>query len=172
MRRLRAIAQGIDALSEITAKSIRWLILFMMTITGYDVVLRYFFNAPTIWAYKLTGLLLGPLWLLSGAYVLLTDGHVRMDVFYRRLTPRKRAIVDLVMYTLFFFYCIFILIYGCDYFWTSFIRQDVSRGLWKPILWPFKVWVPVGVSLILLAGIAKYIRDLYMAITGRSLYEY
>jgi TRAP-type mannitol/chloroaromatic compound transport system permease small subunit len=41
--------------------------------------------------------------------------------------------------------------------------------MWKPLLWPFKVWLPVGVGLILLAGIAKYIRDLYIAITGRPL---
>lgn len=172
MKWLQLFVKGIDTFSLKIAKTVRWLILIIMSITVFDVVMRYFFNDPTIWAYDLSGLLLGPFWLLGGAYLLLQDGHVRMDVLYRRLTPRKQAILDLVMYTFFFYYCIFIVIYGWDYFWLSFARQEVSRGLWHTILWPFKVWIPVGVGLILFAGIAKYIRDLYIAITGRRLYEY
>jgi len=169
MKWLKFAVQRVDAFSEIIAKTVSWLILFTMSITVYDAVMRYFFNAPTIWAYELGGLLLAPFWLLAGGYVLLQDAHVRMDVLYRRLTPRRQAIMDLVTYALFFFYCSLILIYGWDYFWLSFIRQDHSRSLWKPILWPFKVMIPAGAGLILLAGIAKYIRDLYIAITGRPL---
>ena len=169
MKWLRFAAQGIEGFSETVAKTVRWLVLVTMSITIYDVAMRFFFNDPTIWAYELSGLLLGPFWLLGGAYLPLQDGHVRMDVFHRRLAPRKRAILDLVTYTLFFFYCTFILIYGWDYVWMSFMRQEHLRSLWKPLLWPFKMWIPVGASLILLAGVAKYIRDLYLAITGRSL---
>jgi len=172
MKWLRLIVERIDASSRIIAKTISWLVLFTMSITVYDAVMRYFFDDPTVWAYELGGLLLGPFWLLGGAYVLLQDAHVRMDIFHRRLNPRKQAILDLVTYTLFLFYCSLILIYGIDHFWTSFIRQDHSRTLWKPLLWPFRVWLPVGAGLILIAGIAKYIRDFYMAITGRRLYEY
>ncbi|MBA7700587.1 hypothetical protein ES703_109303 [subsurface metagenome] len=169
MRWIRALVKGINGSSTITANTIRWLVLIIMSITVYDVVMRYFFNAPTVWAYELAGLLLGPLWLLGGAYVLLHDGHVRLDILYRRFSPRKQAIIDMVTFTLLFFYCSLILIYGWDYFWLSFTRQGRSRTLWKPILWPFKAMIPAGAGLILLAGIAKYIRDLYIAITGRPL---
>jgi len=169
MKWLRFAVQGIDALSESIAKTIRWLILFTMSITVYDIVLRFFFGAPTIWAYELGGLLLGPIWLLAGSYVLSRDGHVRMDVFYRRLPPRGQAIMDLATHTLFFFYCGLILIYGWDFFWLSFIRNEHSRSVWGPPLWPFTAALPVGAGLILLVGIAKYIRDLYIAITGRHL---
>ena len=169
MKWLRFAVQRIDAFSEIIAKTVIWLVLITMSTTVYDAVMRYFFDAPTVWAYELGGLLLAPFWLLGGGYVLLQNAHVRMDVFYRRLPPRKQAIMDLVTYTLFFFYCSLILIYGWDYFWLSFTRQDHSRTLWKPVLWPFKAFIPAGAGLILLAGIAKYIRDLYIAITGRLL---
>lgn len=169
MKWLRLIVQRIDGFSEIIAKSIRWIILFLMCITMYDVVMRYFFNAPTIWAYQLAGLLFAPLWLLAGAWLLSQDEHVRMDVIYLRFTSRGRAIIDLVTYTFFFFYCILILTYGWDWFWLSFIRQEHLRTIWKPLLWPFKAAIPIGAGLILLAGIAKYIRDFHMAITGRTL---
>ena len=170
MKWLRLAVQCIDDFSEIIAKTVSWIIIITMSTTIYAVVMRYFFDAPTIWAYELGGLLLAPFWLLAGGYVLLQNAHVRMDVFYRRLTPRKQAILDLVTYTLFFFYCGLILIYGWEYSWLSFIRQKRSaRSLWRPILWPFDAAIPVGAGLILLAGMAKYIRDLYTAITGRRL---
>ena len=169
MKWLRFAVQRIDAISEVTGKSIRWLMLVIMSITVYDVVMRYFFNAPTIWAYELSGLLLCPFWLLGGAYVLLHDGHVRLDIWYRRLAPRKQAITDLVTYTLFFFYCGLLLIYGWDHFWTSFIKDERSITMFGPPMWPFKLMIPMGAALILLQGIAKYIRDLHTAITGRRL---
>jgi len=170
MKWLRSAVQRIDASNEIIAKTVRWLIPVIMCITVYNVVLRYLFDAPTTWAYELAGLLLGPFWLLCGGYVLLKDAHVRMDIFYRHFTPRKQAIMDLVTYTLFLFYCSLILIYGWDFFWLSVIRQTrSSKSIWRPLLWPFNAAIPIGAALILLAGIAKYIRDLYIAITGRRL---
>jgi TRAP-type mannitol/chloroaromatic compound transport system permease small subunit len=169
MRWIRALVKGIDGFSTITANTIRWLVLIIMSITVYDVVLRYFFNDPTIWAYELSGLLLGPFWLLGGAYVLLHDGHVRLDILYRRFSPRKQAIIDLVTFTLLFFYCGLILIHGWDYFLFSFSRFEHSLTMWGPPIWPFKLVIVIGAALILLQGIAKYIRDLYMGITGRRL---
>jgi TRAP-type mannitol/chloroaromatic compound transport system permease small subunit len=169
MKWLRLAVRAIDASSDMVPKYVCWLILALMALTFYDVVMRYFFNDPTIWIYEFVGLLFGPLWLLVGAYLLTHDEHVRMDILWRRLTPRQQAIVDLVTYTLFLLYAILILIYGCDWFWTSLIRGGQSRTIWHPYLWPFKLFIPLGVGLMLLAGIAKYIRDFYMAITGRRL---
>jgi len=169
MKWLRFAVRRIDSFSEISAKAIRWFVLIIMSITAYDVVMRYFFNAPTVWAYELAGLLLGPLWLVGGAYVLLHGGHVRLDILYRRLAPRSQAIVDLVTFTLLFFYCGLILKYGIDFFWFSFIRDEHSLTMWGPPIWPLKLFIPIGAALILLQGISKYIRDLYMGITGRRL---
>ena len=169
MKWLALVVRRIDQSNNVIVKVVSLLVLVSMTTTLYDVIMRYFFHAPTIWAYELGGLLLGPFWLLGGGYVLLQDAHVRMDVLHRRLSYRSQAIVDLVTYTFFLFYCSLILIYGIDHTWTSFIRQDHSRTLWKPLLWPWRAIVPLGAALILVAGIAKYARDFHMAITGRRL---
>ena len=169
MKWLALVVGRIDSFNTILVKVVSLLVLVSMSITLYDVVLRYFFAAPTIWAYELGGLLLGPFWLLGGGYVLLQNAHVRMDVLHRRLSPRGQAIIDLATYTFFLFYCTLILIYGIDHTWTSFLRQDHSRTIWKPLLWPWRAMIPAGAALILVAGIAKYISDFYVAITGRRL---
>jgi len=169
MRWIKTIIKGINGFSTITANTARWLVMIIISITVYDTVMRYFFNSPTIWAYELAGWLLGPLWLLGGAYVLLHDEHVRLDILYQRFSPRKRAIIDLVTFTLLFFYCSLILIHGWDYFLYSFAKNEHSLTVWGPPIWPFKLMIPVGAAFILLQGIAKYIRDFHMAITGRQL---
>lgn len=167
--RLRLALQFIDAISQWVAKVACWLIIVMMVITVYEVVTRYVLENPSHWPYELAGLLLGPLWLLGGAYVLLVGGHVNLDLLHRRLPRRGQAIIDLVTYSLFFLYCTLILLGGWDYFWLAFTRHAHSRTIWGPPLAPFWLMIPIGAGLILLAGIAKYIRNLYIAITGRLL---
>lgn len=169
MRWLIFVVRSTDTFCAAIAKAAKWIIVFLMVITVYDVVMRYVLTATTVWAYELGGLLLAPLWLLAGGYLLSQDGHVSMDVLYRRLAPRKRAIIDLVTYTLFFFYISLLLTEGWDNFWVSFLRSEHSRTMWGPPIWPFKAAIPAGAGIILLAGIAKYIRNLHIAITGRTL---
>ena len=169
MKWLRPSVRGIDSFTDTVGKVIRWLVLVIMSITVYDVIMRYFFNAPTIWAYELSGLLLGPFWLLAGGYVILHDGHVRLDVLFRRFSPRAQSIIDLVTHPLLFFYCIVVMIKGWDYFWFSFMRHEHTVTVWGPPIWPFKLIILIGVGLFLLQGVAKYIRDLYIGITGRAL---
>ncbi len=169
MRRLRFALRIIDAISERTALIASFIMAVWVPITVYDVIMRYFFHAPSFWAYELSGLLFGPFWLLGGAYVLKKGAHVNFELFYRRLTPRGQAIIDLVTYTLFFFYCALILKFGCSHFWLAFSKDQHTCSIWGPPLAPFWLMIPVGAGLILLVGIAKYIRDLHMAITGRPI---
>jgi len=169
MRRLRFALKSIDAISGWVARLAGCMLLVWIPITVYDVIMRYFFSAPTVWAYELSGLLFGPFWLLGGAYVLKEKAHVSFELFYRRLTPRGQAIMDLVTYTLFFYYCGLILKFGWDHFWLAVVKDQHTSSIWGPPLAPFWLMIPIGAGLILLVGIAKYIRDLHMAVTGRPI---
>lgn len=157
-----------DSLGIRAAQGAKWFILIFVFVTLFDVGLRYFFNSPTLWARELVTLLFGPMWMLIGAYLLITDEQVRMDLVFHRFSTRKKAIVDLITFTLFFFYFGAIVFYGWQDWWTCFINSEHTRSIWRPVLWPFKLAIPVGVTLLLIAGVAKYIRDLYVAITGRK----
>ena len=168
MEILKKIVWFTDSLGIAVAKCVKWLILFFVIITIFDVCLRYFFQAPTLWARELVALLFGPMWMLTGAYLLITDEQVRMDLVFHRFSNRKKAIFDLITFSLFFFYFGTIVFYGWQDWYTGLIHNEHSRSVWSPVRWPFKLAIPVGVSLLLLAGIGKYIRDLYTAITGRD----
>ncbi len=165
---LRKAVWFMESLVSSVAGCVKYLILVFVVITLVDVVLRYFFNAPTLWARELVALLFGPMWILTGAYLLVTDEQVRMDLVFHRFSARKKAVFDLITFTLFFFYFGTMAYYGWQDWWSCFINEELSRSVWRPVLWPFKLAIPVGISLLLLAGMAKYIRDLYVAFTGRD----
>lgn len=159
--------QLIDRLTKGVAKCAMWLILFFVAIIILDVVLRYFFQSPTIWARELVSLLFGPLWMLTGAYLLSTDEHVRMDLLFQHFSTRKKAIVDLFTFALFFLYFGTMVFYAWKDWWSCVVMAEHSRSVWGPVLWPFKLGIPVSISLLLLAGLGKYIRDLY-TVFGRN----
>lgn len=168
METLRKFVWILDSLGTGAARGAKWLILCFIFITLLDVGLRYFFQAPTLWARELVGLLFGPMWILTGAHMLSTDEQVRMDLVYHRFSIRKKAVFDLITFSLFFFLFGTLAYYGWSDWWECFVNNEHSRSIWKPVVWPFKLALPVGISLLLLSGIAKYIRDLYVAITGRN----
>lgn len=171
MDKLKTTVQCMDRISAGVAKCAMWLILLFTFVTIVDVVLRYFFQSPTIWARELVALLFGPFWLLTGAYLLSTDEHVRMDLLFHNFSRRKKAVFDLFTFTLFFFYIGSMGFYAWKDWWSCYTMAEHSRSVWGPVLWPFKLGIPVGICLLLIAALAKYIRDLYVAITGRDWNE-
>ena len=167
--RLAPVVRSIEKSNEYIARVISWMNIVMVCLMIYHVVMRYFIGSPSPWALPLTGKLFAPYWLLVGGYVLLVDAHVRMDLVFQRLSTRKQALMNLFTYFFFFFYCTLVLIYGWDWFWLSYIREARLSGLWRPLIWPFRLVVPVSFSLILLAGFSNFIHNLYLAITGREI---
>jgi len=166
---LRRYVYGIDALSRGTARVVAYFVPVMMLILLYEVVLRYVFNNPTNFAHELTLYLFGSYFMLLGGYALYSKAHISMDLLYGRWSPRTKAIADVFTYLLFFFFIGILLWLGGEYALKSAMRLELSRSAWHPPVWPFKLMLPLGTLLILLAGIAKFIRDLKLAITGEEL---
>lgn len=167
---MRAILHGIDMVSEWSGKAISVLIFFMVGILFLEVSLRYLFNAPTIWAHELSMHLFGAYSALAGAYVLLHNQHVNVDLIYRCFSPRTRAVIDSFTYLLFFLFIGVLLRYGLMIGWRAVeIRQTVSPSPWASPLWPLKMIVPLAAILMLAQGLAHFIRVLKMAFTGKEL---
>ena len=91
------------ALSSAVGKTYGWSILVLTFTTSYEVFARYMFGAPTDWAFDASYMLYGTLFMMAGAYALSRNGHVRGDFLYRAWSPRRQAMMDLVLYFLFFF---------------------------------------------------------------------
>lgn len=166
---MRHVLSGIDAISEWSGKLVSVLILFMMVVLLTEVTLRYVFNAPTIWAHETSQHMFGAYSVLAGAYVLLHFQHVRVDVIYARFSPRGRAIADSITYLLFFLFCGLMLKYGIDIATTAVKVKETTITYWHSPVYPAKCCVPLAAFLILLQGLAHYIRFLHKAITGREL---
>jgi len=168
MRILRRVLDTIDSISIWSGKIFSMMILIMVATLAYEVVMRYAFNAPTIWAHELNTMLFGGYYILGGAYALYYGAHVNMDLLHRRLPLRTRAIVDLITSILFFLFCIILLWRGFVLAVESVQYLEYSQSMWRPHIYPVKCAVPVAALLILLQGLAKFIRDLSTAITDKE----
>lgn len=168
MRRINHILAFIDRLNEWMGKIIGPICLIMIAVLMWEIVLRYWFNNPTIWAHETSAMLFGAYFMLGAGYTLLHRVHVNMDIVYSRFSLRERAILDLVGSLLFFVFVGIILWQGVIFASESLLSNQHTTSMWKPPLYPIKMTIPLGAFLLLLQGLAKFIRDLTTAVTGRE----
>jgi TRAP-type mannitol/chloroaromatic compound transport system permease small subunit len=169
--RLRRIVRPIDALSIWTGRVIALLILPLVAGLTWEVVARYGFDAPTAWAYDLSYMLYGSHFMLGAAYTLWRGGHIRTDIFYQHWSVRRRGLVDATLYLLFFFPgLLFFLWMGWQEALHAFvIGERAETTAWQPPLWPLKMVVPIAAMLLILQGVAEFLRSTYAARTGHTL---
>jgi len=168
MQTLKAVLAGIDKLNAWVAKIISWVLLLIIGATVYEVIMRYIFNAPTDWAFEFNYLVHGPYFLLLGAYAFAENVHVNVDIFYGRLSPRGQAFLNVFTMPVFFFFVTMMLVYGGRFAMNSFSFHERLSSAWAPPVYPVKMVIPIAAGLLLLQGIAKFIRNLHFAVTGRE----
>lgn len=153
----------VDLINEWVGRVVSFLIIPMTLVAVIEVILRYVFNRPTIWAWDVNMMLLGAFTVLTGGYVLLKEGHVSMDVFVSRLSPRVRAVIALITSLLFFFSIGLLVWQGGLEARESLLIGEKVNSVWGPPLYPLKILWPIGAFLLLLQGVATFIRDLNTA---------
>jgi len=160
-----------DALSAWFGKAFAWLILLMAFATGYEVVVRYVFNNPTAWAFDVSFIMYGTLFMMGGAYTLSRGGHVRGDFLYRLWQPRNQAKVDLALYILFFFPGVTALILsGWKYASRSWSYGEVSVNSPAGVpIYQFKMVMVVAGLLLFIQGIAQVMRCIHCMRTNQWL---
>ncbi len=169
MQTINAVLRFIDDLNDWIGKILSYAVFIMFVLVLSEVVRRYFFNSPTVWANELTQLVFGVYVILSGGYILRWGGHVNVDIFYSTLSDRWKAILDIFTSTIFFLFCGMLFVYGGSLAWESLSNFEHSRSAWNPPLYPFKLCIPLAMILLMLQGIAKLIRDIYTLIHGKPL---
>ncbi|MFZ9314399.1 MAG: TRAP transporter small permease subunit [Burkholderiaceae bacterium] len=128
--------------------------------TCFEVFMRYVLHAPTSWAFDMSYMLYGALFMMSGAYALSRGSHVRGDFIYRKWKPRTQARLDLVLYIFFFFPGIFAMVYtGSQYGFqsASILESSVNSPAGVPV-WPLKMVIFVAGVTLALGGIAEVMR--------------
>ncbi len=163
------IADRIDAINDLIGRGVSWLTLFMALVMFVIVVLRYVFNMGWIWMQESVVFMHGFVFMLAGGYTLLAEEHVRIDIFYRPMSERKKAIVNLVgIVFLLFPTCFVIFYYGYPYVsdsWSVFEGSREAGGL--PGVFLLKSSILVFPVLVGLQGGAKFIRALNTLTTSK-----
>ena len=162
------ILHFIDSLSAWSGKAFAWCIVVLTFSTCYEVFVRYVLNAPTVWAFDMSVQMYGALFMMSGAYALSQDAHVRGDVLYRLLSKKTQAKIDLVLYILFLMPGASALIYyGYGFAADSWFYKEVSWSSPARIqIYFFKTLIPIAGTLVLLQGIAEAVRCIICIKTG------
>jgi TRAP-type mannitol/chloroaromatic compound transport system permease small subunit len=159
---MESVCRWIDRISSMSGLVAAWLIVPLIGAMCYEVIARYVFGAPTIWAYELTYLLTGAGWLLGMAYTLSKGAHIRIDIVYLNLSPRAQAWIDVVCYLVLLLPFLIWLTSALDdraiAAWRSGERTGGSA--WNPPLWPFRAVFFISFALLCLQVIAEVFRKL------------
>jgi len=165
---LGSLIRALDAFAERSGWLVAWLIVPLIGAMVYEVVARYFFRAPTVWAQDLSYMLYGALFMLGGAYTLRHSGHIRTDFLYNKLGVRGQAFIDAVAYLFFFFpgFGVF-LWFGWGYFLDSWRLDERAISPWNPPIYPFRAVLPLAAALLLVQGVSETLKSLYALLKGR-----
>jgi TRAP-type mannitol/chloroaromatic compound transport system permease small subunit len=158
----------IDSLSTWVGKSFGWLILILTFGMTYEVFVRYALNAPTTWAFDFAYITYGALFLMAGAYTLSRNAHVRGDFLYRQWPPRRQAIIDLILYIVFFLPGVSALVYS-GFFYAQFSVRFREVSIFSPAgipVFPLKALIPIAAAFLLIQGFAEIIRCVICIQTG------
>ncbi|MFU8764373.1 MAG: TRAP transporter small permease subunit [Haliea sp.] len=170
MALLRLTIRNIDCFTEATGKLLAWLLLAMALLTTAVVVLRYGFNSGTIMGQEAIIYLHGCAFMLGAAYTLKHDGHVRVDIFYRRFSPRGRAWINAVGGIVFLMpLCGFIAVSSWDYVEASWIIRETSAeagGI--PAVFLLKSLLPLLALNLFLQALAETLRNAAILVEGRE----
>jgi TRAP-type mannitol/chloroaromatic compound transport system permease small subunit len=157
---LQSFLLGIDRFSMAVGHAFAWCIVILTLGTSYEVFVRYVLNDPTSWAFDMSYILYGGLFLMSGAYALSRNAHVRGDVIYRLWPVRVQGSIELVLYFIFFFPGVTsLIIAGYGYAHDSFGYREVSVN--SPVgvpIWQLKALIPLAGIMLFIQGVAQVIR--------------
>jgi len=152
---------AIDTLNEKIGFYGAYLVLPLIAVVGWEVMMRYGFNAPTSWAFEMTVFIYGVHYSLALAYAHKNDTHVAIDVFESRLSQKPRTILRIFTNVLLFIPAIGLLtIYTSQLAFFSWRQWEHASSSWAPALYPYKTIMALGFLLFLLQGIAKLIQDI------------
>jgi TRAP-type mannitol/chloroaromatic compound transport system permease small subunit len=140
----------------------------VMVFVIYEIVMRFVFNAPTIWANEATVYLSAIGYLMGGAYSLYYKAHVRVDILYLKFSPRTKAMLDVITFFFAFVYLGSLVWVGSTYAWESVKVLEKTGSPWNPPIYPLKFAIPLGAGLLLLQSLANFVRDLTFSVKGKE----
>jgi len=166
---LKAYINFADQFVVWVGRSFAWGIFILTAAVMYEVIMRYFFNAPTLWAFDFTIQMYGAVFMMGGASAMSTKTHVKADMYYNKLSEKGQAILDLILFICFYAPGVFALTYaGYFYAKKAWIVHETSWNSPAQIQIYFsKSLIPIAGLLLLIIGISEIFRCIICIKTGK-----
>lgn len=167
---IRSFVKKIDTLSEWCGRIFSWFIVAVIGLSLFEVFTRRILGKPTIWTHETLSYLFCASIMLTMAYALKHKQHVSVDLIYRRLTPKTRAILDIV--TFIFFLGLFSTIFlwkGIVFAATSWAMLERTPSAFNFYVFPAKTLLPIGAFLLLLQGLSDFIKNIIFLTKGEQV---
>ena len=158
-----AFVRIVDRVNRWVGRFAMLLFFVLAAIMLWSTLSRVLFGVPVNWALEMSQFVLSAYYLLGGAYAVQHDAHVRMDLIYSRLSPRRKASIDAftILFVIFF---LGVLLWGA-FSSTQYAIQynQKNYSAWSPVLWPVKVAMTIGIFLMLLQVVSQFFKDVAIA---------
>lgn len=159
MTGLLRLAGAIDAISRAFAWVATWLVLVCCLVSAGNAVSRYLFSLSSNAWLEIQWQMFAGMFMLSSAYVLKLNEHVRVDLFYGMASSRRKLWIDVIGLIFFLFPAsLLILYFGWPFFLASYSTGEMSSNAGGLPLWPVKLMLPLGFALLILQGVAELIK--------------
>ena len=165
-----AVIRWIDRFTDVTGRFFALTQLLLVAIITYEVCSRYFFNAPTVWAFESSAMANGASFMLACGYALSKGAHVRTDIFWEKFSERRKGVIDLVSYLVLFFpTMIFLMWVGLEGTVHSYVTGERSQeSVLRAIMWPFRAAIPLAALLFMIQGVSESLKCWYQIRNGRE----
>ena len=164
------ILSWIDRIVSWLGEASGFLVLPLMMVIVVEVIARYAFHSPTIWAWEMSRFFGGSMFVLALGYIYLRDQHVRVDILYNTWSVRTRAIINVVMVLLIVLPVLIpSLVKMYDTAALSWVTKEVSSdSAWRVPIYPFKAIMPFSIGLLLISVAVKFVRDVRILVKGEQ----
>ena len=168
---MRKLLNIIDSVNGWIGEKLKYVCLFLIAVVCAEVMMRYVFNSPTSQLPVIQTWTGTAFYALAFGYVHKLKGHVRVDVLYSKFSDRGKALVDVVLWFLFFLPAIGLLTYA-GFNWAAYAWRTNEMSMmtyWYPPLAPVRTILFIGMALFFLQGLATLIRDIYFLARSEQL---
>lgn len=159
----------IDGINERLGKVIAPLTLLMSFVVFLELFIRNVLGHPTIWSFEVTIFLFAICSLMSGGVIEKNNSHICVDIIISRLSEKNRLIIKIICFPVFLFFVGCMVYFGWSFFAESLLSKETSGSAWDPYIFPIKIFLPLGATLLLLQGIANLIREIQIVFFNKKV---
>ncbi|MCV6587340.1 MAG: TRAP transporter small permease subunit [Marinibacterium sp.] len=153
--------------ADVSGRISALLVVPLVLVLLYEVIARYVLRAPTAWAYDLTYMLMGSVFLMAMSFALKIKQHVNVDLILPRLPVRLQALINVLCYGALLPVLVWMSWYVGLAAVEAFHRGEVAGvSAWNPVIWPFKAVWCLGFALLALQVLAEWLKALVSLRTG------